>query len=265
MTTEDLLSHKVRNKFQKDQEKIINDEIVSIYLKEHEGDRSINKYFHARNMLRERICANSRWEVTSFGFENRSDFSYNEETKEITYTSNRIMKRGDGFITNGTKIADDHERKCKEDLKALLKAEELINKLYLEHQEEIDKKLREHDKFNGVFVRPLNGPVNDEKKRIEDFIKDYGEIGLGVLIKWLNRLNEPSTNIKTLVKDFINDITTAKEYFVVTDNQAYRNSIIYSRPFEGLIMSLLSTYHPRGRVFNDTYNSLTIPNNTIRL
>lgn len=259
MSTEELLKDKVVNKFKKEQERVICESIVSIT-----NDRSYNKYFHSREMLRDRICSSSRWEVTAYGFANRSDFRYDEEHKEITYTNNQIMKKGDGYITNGTKIANDHARKCREDLKALLKLEALIDRLYLEHKDEIDTKLAEHDKFKGIFVRPLNGPVDDEKKRLDDFIKSYGNVGLELLIKWLNRLNEPSINIKTLVREYINDVNVAKEYFVTTNNEAYRNSITYNRPFEGLVLSIISTYHPRGRAFNDAFNDEKIQRNTIR-
>jgi hypothetical protein len=205
--------------------------------------------------LKDKICYRNIWEATKDGFENRSNYRYDEEAKEIKFDRNIIFVNKERCFTNDTVLANTHLHNNISWFSLLIDINKSIDqaikpfeKLIKEQLEDITKDycseqyIKKSTYYSDLFVKK--------------FISDYGKLGRQLLIKWLNRLNDSSISDEELADEYLNDMNNARIIFESCNNQKYPNGMEQGVQFDYILLRVIEKYCPRGRHFGSTYRSI---------
>ena len=213
-------------------------------------DRSINRYFHMRNDIVKQICSDNYWEETREGFETRTDFAFDYDNVEIVFVRHQIIKQGDQYTTNGSELAERHLQENEERLASLNKLDRIIYSYYEQYKEGIDEGLKQ---VRTLDERTINGSVNFDLNDTNRYILRYGKIGLNLLIKWLNKLNDPHRSLEELLEEFLKDINDAKVYYESVQDHSYLEAVNSGRIFEKEMLRIMDLYSPRASKLYSLY------------
>ena len=245
---EELMMEKEEANVERVKERYIYTNVVDGYTKEFPGDASIQDVFKQREELRRIASSDSKWELISDGFTTRANFGFDEETQEITYDRYYIVKMGGKYVPDSQK-AFEYLEKHIGDFTALSKVEDIIDRYQARYPEpprrrrigfQIDNKL-------------LDNKTTAAEGYVNMYLRNYGEIGKKLLIKWLNRLNGEGLDLETLLIEFKSDVSSAKLYLDTPDNKEYQKAKASHIDLDFVLVRLLETYSPRGTYFSSKY------------
>jgi hypothetical protein len=246
-----LMRDRILNRKDRIRRTSIKQMIINNYLNDNPYDRSIYKYFHIKHALENKICSDDIWEVTKDGFEARTNFGYDYDNEEITFIRHRIVKKGNHYNTNGTDLANRHLEGNREYLDQLLKVQRIIDSYYEMYKEGIEKELAKEDKAREK--RLIESSVAYDIKRTKKFILRYGDMGIALLTKWLNKLNDPNRTIEELLEEYLSDTNNAKIYYEAKGDKLYLEGKELGLEFEKELSKELEKYSPRGAKLKFAY------------
>jgi len=226
--------------------------IIQAYYREHGYNHAINDVFTHHNELVSIISNNQRWEPFTNGYLTRTDYKYDDNQKEITFTTHRIIKQKDKYISDSTDISTEHLNNHIGDFTALAKVDDIIYNYYLKDKEQIDRNVNSVEAYQNPKQQYIEDRIKQQKEQNDLYFKSYGPIGRELLIKWLNRLND-DTSIEELVSEFKNDVNLAKIYLEKEHNPNYRQSQYNRLDMADILLKILETYSPRGGHLRSLY------------
>ena len=244
---EELIMEKEEANVERLKERYIYTNIVNGYTKEFPGDASIQDVFKQREELRRIASSNSKWELISDGFVTRSNFGFDEKTKEITYDRHYIVKMGGKYVPD-SQVSFDYLEKHIGDFTALSKVEEIIDRYQVRYPEPP----RRHRVAFQVDNKTLEDKTSVAEGYTNMYLRNYGEIGKKLLIKWLNRLNQ-DIDLETLLIEFKSDISSAKLYLDTPENKSYQAAKASHMDLDFVLLRLLETYSTKGAFFSSKY------------
>ena len=228
--------------------------IVGGYEKTHPEDNSIYKPFWTKNGAEENICENFTWDRVEEGFVHRSDFSYEPESRTISYSTNRIIKKDNHYVSDGSELSNKHFEKHQKDFAALEKAEELIDCYRKEYQGSVDRGL--DYVYHSLYFHRGSRATNIDLKTsfLNHYLHLYKRTGADFLTSWLNRVNDPANTIETLVDELHQEIQDMTEFFTAVGEESFVLSEKNSWTFEQRVINIISSIFPqRGRIIFRKY------------
>jgi len=225
--------------------------IINNYLNDNPYDRSIYKYFHIKSALENKICFDGIWEVTRDGFETRTNFGYDYDNEEITFIRHRIVKKGNHYNTNGTDLAKRHLEENREYLDQLLKVQRIIDSYYEMYKEGIEEELSKKDEKREKHL--IDSSVEYDIKSIKKYILRYGDMGIALLTKWLNKLNDPNRSLDELLEEYLSDVNNAIIYYEAKQDEMYLDGVKSGINFERELLKRLVQYSPRAKKLESLY------------
>ena len=123
----DLFKNKFENKKSKQEDYITYKMLFNGCYNLHLFNPTILHDWRTMEYLKDKICYRNVWEETKDGFENRSNYNYDEDNQEITFDRNIIYVNEGEFFTNDTNLANAHLYNCKSWLSLLIEINEEIN------------------------------------------------------------------------------------------------------------------------------------------
>lgn len=254
---EELTKEKRDYKLEQRKDRYIRTGIIQAYLDENPHDLSIYRCFNYQRELTSVICDEHYWEPIATGFVYRDNFKYDPVNFEITFDSHRIQKAKDGWYTPDlSEVSRSYFNEHFGDFTALSKADEIIAKYHSKYQKRVDKGLDIAMEFFNTF-RPdlLDQQIHLANSQNEMFLLYYGEVGINLLVKWLNRLND-DIYIENLITEFKMDIKLAKTHMETLDNHYYNNIKSVPIEFENRLLRMIERYSPRGKYFRACLNKI---------
>jgi hypothetical protein len=223
------------------------------YKKEHQDTKPLQNCFQHQATLREIIKDDYRWDLTKDGFVIRTNFSYDENTGEIDFTSHYITRDGIRYMSDGSDISNSHLQNHIGDFAALEQTESIIAGLCSEYKDAINQtvsKLTPQAKVNPNYLEDRKS-FNNEYTNM--YLRDYGSVGRILLIKWLNRLTDPYTPIEDLAIEFKADIESAKLYLEEYGDENYKKAKASHIELESVLFRVLERFSPRGAYLQFKY------------
>ena len=252
---QELMKEKRETRLENTRDRHIYFGIVHAYLDEHPNDLSIYDCFRQQNALANIVSNDHRWEPFYGGFLTRTNFAYDEETKEITFDEHRITKAKDGsYVPDQSKLSIEHVNNHIGDFTALAKVDEIIARYYERYSNKIDDGLNKSMNFFRNFREhelELQTYYANEHNKL--FFNYYGIIGRELLIKWLNRLNDPNATIEELATEFRNDVATAELYLEAQEFPGYKKAKAHHLEMSSVLFRVLDRYSPRASHLKNAY------------
>ena len=248
---EELIQERFKTSLQMTRDRYISMCIIQAYYREHDYDKSIHDCFNYHQELIDITSSNHRWEPSKDGYKTRTNFRYDTNKGEIVFTTHRITRGEDRYISDGSDISNKQLNDHIGDFAALVKAEQIIYGYYLKDKEIIDKLVAAVPMYNKTDPTIIENRIEVETEDNKLFYTAYGTIGKELLIKWLNRLSDEETDIIELISDLKNDLLTAKLYLEAEDKPDYRR--VKNIDFEEFFLRMLVRYSPRGEYLRSTY------------
>ena len=252
----DLFKNKFENQKYKKENYITYKTIFNACYTQQLLDPMILHEWRTKEYLKDKICYRNIWEQTKEGFENRSNYSYNQDNQEITFERNIIYINNNNCSTNGTFIANAHLYNCKSWFSLLIDINKEINQTVKPFKGIIKEQLEDINKDYYYKDEHIKESIYYSDMFVKHFISDYGKIGRQLLIKWLNRLNDSSVSDEELADEYINDMSNAKIYFESCNHQKYLRETKRGIKFDYILLRVIEKYSPRGRYFGNTYRSI---------
>ncbi len=261
---EELMTEIRDTKIETTRDRYIRMGIIHEHLDESPHDISIYKYFDQHRILAKAICIDNRWEPSYNGFVTRTNFKYDEEAKEITFDTHKITKHGNSYFHDGSNEAIERLTTHKGDFEVLAGLDEIIARYYHMYQDKVDAGVEKGMQFIGIMHPNLfEIRLDFAKNHNEMFFMYFGNIGIELLVRWLNKLNEPF-NIETLVEEFKNDVDKAQENLELSEDPEYLNSKRMHINFTRVLLGVINRYSPRGKELSSTYRRLYGKSNTTK-
>lgn len=219
-------------------------------------DFTILEKYRMKKYLEDKICCGHTWETTRDGFENRSNYKYNQDNREITFERNIIYINGENYFTNNTNLANAHLYNYNYWLSLLIKINEEMNQIVKRFGGILKEQLTEINKDFYYSEQHIKKSTYYSDLFVKKFIFDYGKLGRQLLIKWLNRLNDSSISDEELADEYLNDMNNARIFYESCNNQKYLNGMEQGVQFDYILLRVIEKYCPRGRHFGSTYRSI---------
>ena len=252
----DLFESKFENSKKKKEDYIFHRLLYNCVYKYHLTNYTILEKYRMKEDLENKISCNHTWEITKDGFENRSNYGYDEENQEITFERNIIYVNEKNCFTNNTNIAKAHFYNNRFWLSLLREINEEINQTVKQFEGIIKEQLKEIKEDDYYSEQHINESVYYADLFVKSFIADYGKLGRELLIKWLNRLNDSSKSYEELADEYLKDMNNAKIYFESYNHQKYLMGIEHGVKFDYILLRVIEKYSPRGIYFGDTYRKI---------
>ena len=260
---EDLLTERRNTELEQNKERYIRMSITNAYLDEHPHDHSINRVFHAQRKSVDEICEDHLWEPSSDGFVSRSNFRFDLSTFEITFDTHKITKQDGEYTPDESPVALERWSSHIKEFSTLAALDDIIAEYHSKYQKRVDDGLDIAMNFYNTF-RPdrLEKRIAIEKSLDEYFLRYYGEVGISLLVRWLNKLNEPS-EVESFLDQFKKEVNDAIEYMESTNNPNYLRSVKHKHDFATDLLRAIARYSRRGRDFSQAYKkSLELVDNS---
>ena len=250
---EEIIREKYETIYQVNRDRYVFMCIIQNYLNEHLNDYSIYELLEKRKNLIETICSDERWIPFSKGYLTRTDFSYDEDSKEITFTTNQIVKNEDFYVADGSTVSKRFLDIFRKEYMVLSHLDVLCFRYYNKSKESIDRNLNSTRAYDRTKEDIIERDINKSKKLIDLYFLSYGDIGKDILVRWLNRLNDLETNIDKLIDEFNNDVKVAKSELISSGNSNYSNTRNKHIELENMLLDVIAFYSVRGEHFRREY------------
>ena len=256
---EELLTEKRNTKLEHTKDRYIRTGIINAHLDNHPHDYSIYRVFSTQRKLVDEICKDHLWEPSYDGFVSRSNYKFDLSSFEITFDTHKITKQGDKYIPDKSPEALERWSSHIKEFNTLSAADDLIETYYSRYQKRVDEGLDIAMKFFNTFQPDrLETRIAVERRLNESFISFYGEVGINLLVRWLNKLNEPY-EVESILEQFKKEVNDAIEYMESMRNSNYLRSIKYNHDFTTELLRAIERYSPRGRYLRDAYKKSLEP------
>jgi len=250
---EEIIREKYETIYEVNRDRYIFMCIIQYYLNEHSNDYSIYDLLEKRKGISETICSDGRWKPFIKGYLTRTDYRYDENSKEIVFTTNRIVKNEGYYVSDGSNISKRQLDIYGKEFLTLSQLDVLTFKYYYKNKEKIDENLNSTNAYDRTKEDIIINEINEKKELVDLYFNSYGDIGKNILVKWLNRLNELDTNIDELLSEFNNDVKLAKTSLNSIDNINYSNIRKKHIELEDMLLDILAIYSIRGEQFRREY------------
>ena len=247
--TSEYLKRKYDSSCEKQRYHIIWNTVRNLYLKEFPDGYANLACFSQKSQMEKMFQEQYGWERTVNGFEKRTDFEIDEtNANEISFITHTISKVDGKYVALGnSKLAKKFILEHLEDFNDLVCVEAEIDSFYhryiasinLELSKELERRLLLEDDMEYVryYVR-----------HIHDFANKFGDKGMKMLVRWLNRLTDDE-DIDSLITEFLSDV----ENMAIWLNVYYEDNpfeCVKIGPYLAKEIEILST---RGKSFRYNY------------
>mgnify|MGYP003571428225 CR=1 FL=1 len=224
--------------------------IANTYLKENPDDYLVSNLLSKKDLEYD-IQYLYGWERTPNGFEYRCNFQFDEESQNIVFDRNIIIKSNDGFVSDGSKNSDLFIREHAKELETLKNTYKIFDKLYLHYESTLNKEIESLKRHMQMGEFRIHDVAYSKNNHAHKFLQIYGELGQKLLIKWLNKLNDTEKSMDILLEEFANDIDKANKYFEYNLDEKYLRIF----KFEYALLQELENFSTRGRYFKLAYKN----------
>lgn len=253
-TIEELIKEQKETKLEIIKDRYIRIGLYHAYADDYGHDFSIYECFRNHRLILEKILADHCWEPAADGFVTRTNFRYDQDSNEIIFDTHKITKEGDKYVPDLTRPAIEKIVSQKKDFIALAEADKAIAKLYSRYQTRVDDGLeRVIEFFRNFPPYQVEPQIEYAKNHNQLFFDSYGQVGISLLIRWLNKLSNPFSNTTNLLEEFTKEVNGTKSYLEVKEDPNYLRSKSNHLEFEDVLLRVIERYSPKGEYLSSSY------------